>query len=89
MSFGKGAIQSVLCQQKIKTRSSVEAELVPCDDISAKMMRTKQFLETQGFEVTENVVFRDNQSSIELVTNGKEWTFQYQVLPYHRSDRQE
>ena len=73
MSLGKGSIhcQSVLYKQKINTLSSTEAELVSFDDILAKMMLTKLFLEAQGFEVTENVVFRDNQSSMKLETNGK------------------
>ena len=71
MSLGKGAIQSVSCKQKINTRSSTEAELVSVDDILAKLMWTKLFLEAQGYEVTENIVFRDNQSSMKLETNGK------------------
>ena len=54
MSLGKGAIQSVSCKQKINTRSSTEAELVSFDDVLAKIMWTKLFLEAQGYEVTEN-----------------------------------
>jgi hypothetical protein len=58
-------------KQKINTRSSAEAELVSLDDIRAKMMWTKLFFEAQGYEVKENVVYRDNQSSMKLETNGK------------------
>ena len=58
-SAGKGAIQSVSCQQKINTRSSSEAELVSFDDILPKMMWTKLFLEAQGDDVKENVVFHE------------------------------
>ena len=68
MSLGKGGIPSVSCKQKINTRSSMKAEYVSFDVILAKMM-WKLFLEAQGYEVTENVVFRDNQSSL---TNSKD-----------------
>ena len=71
MSLGKGSIQSVSRKQKINTRSSTEAELVSFDDILSKLMWTKLFLESQGYEVKENIVYRDNQSSMKLETNGK------------------
>ena len=58
-SAGKGAIKSVSCQQKINARSSSEAELVSFDDILPKMMWTKLFLEAQGDDVKENVVFHE------------------------------
>jgi hypothetical protein len=61
----------VSCKQKINTRSSTEAELVSFDDILAKMMWTKLFLEAQGYNLKENIVYRDNQSSMKLETNGK------------------
>jgi hypothetical protein len=32
---------------------------------------TRNFLEVQGFEVHDNVVFQDNQSAILLAKNGK------------------
>ena len=56
MSLGKGEIQSLSCKQKIKTRSSTQAELVSFDNILAKMM------------LTANVVFCDNQSSMKFET---------------------
>ena len=64
MSLSKGAIQSVSRELNLNTRSSTEAELVSFDDVLAKIMWIKLFLEAQGYEVTENVVFRDNQSSM-------------------------
>ena len=68
MSLGNGAIQSVSCKQKISTRSSTEAELVSCNerlDVD-KLFRRSSRLRSDG-----NVVFRDNQSSMKIETNGK------------------
>ena len=71
MTMGNGCVQSVSTKQKINTRSSTEAELVSTDDIIAKVIWTKLFLEAQGVKVTENVIFRDNQSTMKLEQNGK------------------
>ena len=71
MSLGKGAIQAVSTKQKINTRSSTEAELVSVDDIISKVLWTKLFMEGQGIDVEENLMFRDNQSSMKLELNGK------------------
>ena len=51
MTMGQGAIQSVSTKQKVNTKSSTEAELVSNDDIIAKVMWTKLFLDAQGYEV--------------------------------------
>jgi Reverse transcriptase (RNA-dependent DNA polymerase) len=71
MSLGKGAIQSVSTKQKVNTRSSTEAELVSMDDILSKVLWTKLFLESQGYKSKQNIIFRDNQSSMKLEENGK------------------
>jgi hypothetical protein len=71
MTMGQGAIQTISTKQKVNTRSSTEAELVSVDDIISKVMWTKLFLEGQGYKITENLIYRDNQSSMKLETNGK------------------
>ena len=71
MSLGKGVIQSVSIKQKINTRSSTEAELVSVDDIVAKVLWTKLFLEAQGYKIKQNLILRDNLSSMKLEENGK------------------
>jgi hypothetical protein len=71
MTLGKGAILSVSTKQKINTRSSTEAELVSLDDVIAKILWTKKFLTEQGFKVNQNIIFRDNLSSMKLEMNGK------------------
>jgi hypothetical protein len=71
MSLGKGSIFCNSTKQKINCRSSTEAELVAMDDIIAKVLWTKQFLECQGYTIVQNIVLRDNQSSMKLEQNGK------------------
>ena len=72
MTLGKGAIQAVSTKQKVNTRSSTEAELVSVDDVISKVIWTKAFLESQGYPVTDNIIHRDNQSSMKLEQNGKQ-----------------
>jgi hypothetical protein len=71
MTLGDGAIQSYSTKQKINTRSSTESELVSIDDVISKIIWTKLFLQAQGFHVKENIINRDNQSSMKLEMNGK------------------
>jgi hypothetical protein len=71
MTLGGGAIQSLSTKQKINTRSSTEAELVSIDDIISKVLWTKLFLQEQGYVVNQNIMLRDNISSMKLETNGK------------------
>jgi Reverse transcriptase (RNA-dependent DNA polymerase) len=70
MSLGKGAVYGMSSKQKINTKSSCEAELVGVDDAIPMVLWTQQFLKAQGFEVTDNVVYQDNQSAILLEKNG-------------------
>jgi len=71
MSLGKGSIYSLSRKQRINTKSSTEAELVGVDDGMAHVVWTRNFLEAQGFEVRDNVVFQDNHSAILLEKNGR------------------
>ena len=70
LTLGKGTCTSVSTKQKINTRSSTEAELVGTDDVVAKVLWTKLFLEAQGFTI-KNVAHRDNTSTMKLEENGK------------------
>jgi len=44
---------------------------VSTDDILSKVLWTKRFLGHQGLRITDNVVCRDNQSSMKLEANGE------------------
>jgi len=71
MTMGKGVIQSVSEKQKVNTRSSTESELVSWDNVITKIMWTRLFMEAQDHPVDENLVWRDNMSSMKLELNGK------------------
>jgi hypothetical protein len=71
MTYGEGAIQTISRKQKLNTRSSTEAELVGADDAMTMILWTKLFLEAQGYNVGENILYQDNKSAILLETNGK------------------
>ena len=72
MSLGTGAAISMSKKQKLNTRSSTEAELVGADDASTMILWTKLFMEAQGYQVTKNILYQDNKSTILLETNGKQ-----------------
>jgi hypothetical protein len=72
MSLGTGAAYSTLKKQKLNTKSSTEAELVPVgvDDVLLQALWTKYFMEARGYGVT-TILNQDNQSTIKLSDNGK------------------
>ena len=69
MSFGKGAVQSISRKQKLNTKSSIISELVAADDTSTLILRTKLFMEEQGYKIKK--LYQDNKSTILLENNGK------------------
>ena len=70
-SFGRGFHVVSSTKHKINTRSSTETEVVSVDDFMPAIMWTRYFLQAQGYDVNDNVVFQDNMSSILLEKNGK------------------
>ena len=70
-TLGKGAIISGSTKQKVNSRSSTEAEMNAVDEKLSKIIRTKKFLENQGFKIKLNIIFQDNTSTIKLQENGK------------------
>ena len=70
-TLGKGAIISCSRKQKTNSRSSTEAELNASDEMLSKVIRVKKFMEKQGFQVKQNIIFQDNTSTMKLQNNGK------------------
>jgi hypothetical protein len=66
MSLGSGAVTTGSTKQKVNTRSSTEAELIGLDDYISKVMRTRHFLDAQGYNVEDNIIYQDNCSTIQL-----------------------
>ena len=55
---GCGSIISILRNQKLNTKSSTEAELIGVNDEMPHMLWTRYFLETQGYEIDENILYQ-------------------------------
>ena len=71
MTMGKGFIMSMSRKQKLNTRSSTEGELVGADDAAQMIIWTMHFMEAQGYEVKDNILYQDNKLTIKLLENGK------------------
>ena len=71
MSFGSGAPIAISAKQKLNTRSSTDAELVGADDVMSPMLWTRLFMEAQGVDIKDNILYQDNKSTIILAENGK------------------
>ena len=71
MSWGIGSPISLSQKQKLNSWSSTESEIIGVDDVMDKILWTRLFLQAQGVQIQENILYQDNQSSIRLETNGK------------------
>eukprot|EP00957_Ditylum_brightwellii_P109970 8388507-Ditylum_brightwellii.AAC.1 len=71
MTLGKGSPFSISKKQNINTRSSTEAELVGVNDVMSLIIWTRLFIQVQGYNVVDNIVYQNNQSAILLENNGK------------------
>ena len=69
--MGRGFPISASSKQKLNTRSSTETEIVAVDDLMPAILWTRLFLESQGHDVTENIIYQDNKAAILLEKNGK------------------
>ena len=70
MTLGKGVIYGTSTHQKLNTRSSTEAELVAVDDCMSQVLWTRYFLEAQGYNINDCVIYQDNKSAMLLEQNG-------------------
>jgi hypothetical protein len=58
-------------KQKLNTKRSTEAEAVGSSDYLPNTIWARMFLAEQGYELTENIFYQDNQSAIRLEKNGR------------------
>ena len=58
-------------KQKLNTQSSTEMEIVGADDFMPAICWTWYFMEAQGYQVLDNVLYQDNKSTILMEKNGK------------------
>ena len=71
MSLGKGIIYGTSTRQKLNTRSSTEAELVAVEDCMSQILWTRYFLDAQGYNINDCIIYQDNKSAILLEQNGR------------------
>ncbi len=78
MMMGKGAGISSLNVMKCNTRSSSETELISIHDKLPDIIWIRYFVEGQGYDIDEYMIFQDNMSSLSLEKNGRvsssKWT---------------
>ena len=55
----------------VSYRSSTESEIIGADDFMPAICWTRYFMEAQGYQVQDNILFQDNNSTILLEKNGK------------------
>jgi len=71
MPLGRGAAMSFSYRHKLYAQSSTEAELIGIYDALPCIMRGLYFIEAQGYELTHNILYQDNKSTILLARNGR------------------
>jgi hypothetical protein len=71
ISFGTGTVMCKSTKQKLNTKSSTEAEVVGTSDYIPNTIWLRMFLEAQGYSVTSNILYQDNQSAMRLEKNGR------------------
>ncbi len=69
--MGKGAAISSLNVMKCNTRSSTEMELISIHNKLPDIIWTRYFVEGQGYNINEYMIFHDNMSSLSLEKNGR------------------
>jgi hypothetical protein len=71
ISTGKGIVDWKSSRQQLMSKSSAEAELIGLSDYSSRVIWTRNWNISQGYEERPAVIYQDNQSTIALVEKGK------------------
>ena len=71
MSMGLGVLHAKCSKQKLNVKSSTEAELVGASEYIPYNLWLLLFLSAQGYEIKDNVLYQDNQSTILMLKNGR------------------
>ena len=68
MSLGKWAIISTSIKQKMNTKSSTETELIAAENLMPHILWMNYFLNWQGYNAKDTILYQDNKSAILLKT---------------------
>ena len=71
MSFWYGLVHCKSIKHKLNTKSSIEAKSVGLSDYLSYNIWVCLFMEAQGFEFKQKILFQDNQSAIRMEKIGK------------------
>ena len=71
LSMGRGFPIVSSTKQKLNTKSSTETEVVGADDLMPAICWTRYFMQAQGYEIVDNILYQDNKSGMLLEKNGK------------------
>lgn len=71
ISMGIGLIHAKCSKQKLNVKSSTEAELVGTSEYIPYLLWLLLFMSSQGYEIKDNVLYQDNQSTMLMLKNGR------------------
>eukprot|EP00957_Ditylum_brightwellii_P158031 12029684-Ditylum_brightwellii.AAC.1 len=71
MMMGKGTIYASSTKQKLNAQISMEAEIVGVNDLIPQVLWTRYFMEAQGYKVSDNIVYQNNESAMQLEKSEK------------------
>ncbi len=71
MNFGKGAVASSSNKMKCNTKSLMETECIFLAEKLTDIIWMCYFVECQGYNIDEYVVYQDNLSALSLEKNGR------------------
>ena len=69
--MGRGFPIAISIKQKLNTRSSSETDIVSVNDCMNAVLWNIYWLDAQGYDFLEDIVYQDNKSAILLENNGK------------------
>ena len=71
MTLRRGDGYTYSSKKNMNMRISTEAELVIVDDNMLQVIWAQNFIQAQGYEVMDNIIYQYNQSSMKPEKNGR------------------